>query len=304
MKQNIPFKIPKDFNFWPTVWASGWCALAPFSFDREKQTLTRVQRLASGKVVKATTVQNRRGKLTLLAESHTVLDETDIEELKNVVKTCLRLDEEISSLYELLEEYPHFNWVKEVGAGRSVRSPTVFEDVVKTICSTNCSWALTRAVTCRLCSKLGERFSEEFFTFPTPQQMASKTEDFVKTEIKAGYRSPYLVELARKIVDGQLNVESWKNNPLDTAGLKLEIMKIKGVGNYAADNILKLLGRYDFLALDSWLRKRFAKIHKKGETASDKEIEEFYTPFGNWKGLVFWLDMTQEYLIPKSGTIP
>lgn len=215
------------------------------------------------------------------------------------MKTCLRLDEDLSPLYKLLEEYPEFSWAKKTGAGRSVRSPTVFEDVLKTICSTNCSWALTKAVSHRLCSKLGERFSEEFYTFPTPQQIASKTEQIIKTEVKAGYRSSYIIELARKIVNEELDVEAWKDSSLDSDGLKKEIMKIKGVGDYAANSILKLLGRYDFLALDSWLRKRFAKIRKKGETASDEQIEEFYAPFGRWKGLVLWLDMTKEYLVTK-----
>ncbi len=72
---------------------------------------------------------------------------------------------------------------------------------------------------------------------------------------------------------------------------------MKGVGNFAADNILKLLGRYDFLALDSWLRRKFAEIRNGGEAAPDGEIEEFYAPFGEWKGLVLSLDMTKEHLL-------
>jgi N-glycosylase/DNA lyase len=291
--------VPEDFDFWRTVWSSGWCGLAPFSFDEERQTLARVQRLASRKTIRATIGQGRRGELTILMESHEKLTSTDVEELEDIVESCLRLDEDISPLYELLEEYPEFGWVKKMGAGRSVRSPMVFEDVVKTICSTNCSWTFTKAMSRRLCSKLGEHFSEEFYTFPTPQQIASKTEQIIRKEVKAGYRSLYLIELARKIVEGNLDIEAWKSSPLDSADLKKEIRKIKGVGDYASDNILKLLGRYDFLALDSWLRKRFAKIHREGETASDKEIEEFYASFGRWKGLVLWLDMTKEYLVAK-----
>ena len=299
LKQSIPYMVPKDFNFWLTVWSSGWCGLAPFSFEEEKRTLSRVQRLTSGKIVHAKIMQKERGALTIVVESREELDSTDVEELESIVETCLRLDEDLSALYTLLEEYPKFRWVSEIGAGRSIRSPTVFEDVVKTICSTNCSWALTKAISSRLCRRIGENFSGELYTFPNPQQMASKTEELIRREIKAGYRSPYLIELARKIVEGELDVEAWKNSSLDSASLKREVMKIKGVGDYAADHILKLLGRYDFLALDSWLRKRFAQIHKEGEAASDEEIEEFYAPFGNWKGLVLWLDMTKEYLIPK-----
>jgi N-glycosylase/DNA lyase len=301
LKQTIYLETSKDFDFWCTVWSSGWCALAPFSYDRERRTLTRVQKLSSEKIVKAVISQKQRGMLVILAESYEKLDNDEVEELIEVTKTCLRLDEDLSPFYEMLEDYPTFSWVRQIGAGRSIRSPTVFEDVIKTICSTNCSWALTRAISHRLCSKIGDPFVEDFFTFPTPKQLASKTESFIKTEIKAGYRSPYLLELARKIVKGELDVETWKRSLLDSATLKREIMKIKGVGEYAADHILKLLGRYDFLALDSWLRKRFSKIHKRGEEAPDKEIEEFYAPFGKWRGLVLWLDMMKDYLIPEKG---
>lgn len=253
----------------------------------------------SGKIVKITTSQKRRGLLGVLLESQIELDEADVEEVEDAVETCLRLDEDLSPFFELLDGYPEFSWVMEIGAGRSIRCPTVFEDVVKTICSTNCSWALTKAISSRLCKILGKPF-EELCTFPTPQRMASTTEEFMRSEIKAGYRSPYLIELARKAVDGDLDMEGWRSSSLDSASLKREVTKIRGVGDYAADQILKFLGRYDFLALDSWLRRRFSQIHGKGETTSDKEIEEFYAPFGRWKGLVLWLDMTKEHLIPTN----
>ncbi|MFQ6053382.1 MAG: DNA-3-methyladenine glycosylase family protein [Candidatus Bathyarchaeia archaeon] len=295
-ERSFRLQAPEDFDFWTTVWSSGWCGLAPFSYDEERRTLSRVQGLTSGKIVKATMMEERKGVVTVRVRSREELDGSEMEELEGVVETCLGMDEDLSPLHAMLDGYPEFRWVREMGAGRCVRSPTVFEDVVKTISSTNCSWALTRAVTERLCRRLGGRFSEEECTFPTPRQMASASEEFMRAEIKAGYRSPYLVELARKIVDGELDVEVWRNSPLDSASLKLEIMKVRGVGDYAAGHILKLLGRYDFLALDSWLRRRFAQIHRGGEAASDREIEEFYAPFGRWKGLVLWLDMVKDHL--------
>src|SRR5260370_35068872 len=44
----------------------------------------------------------------------------------------------------------------------------------------------------------------------------------------------------------------------------MKVMKgVKGVGPYAAENVLKLLGRYDGLALDSWTRAKFFSDRKK-----------------------------------------
>ena len=63
------------------------------------------------------------------------------------------------------------------------------------------------------------------------------------------------------------------------ADLMKEMKSVKGVGNYAAENLLKLIGRYDGLALDSWTRAQFAKAHNSGRVASDKKILRVLFPF-------------------------
>ena len=62
----------------------------------------------------------------------------DRERLLETVRHVLRLDEDLSEFYAVAAADPQLSWVT-AGAGRMVRSPTVFEDVVKTICTTNCA---------------------------------------------------------------------------------------------------------------------------------------------------------------------
>lgn len=69
--------------------------------------------------------------------------------------------------------------------------------------------------------------------------------------------------------------------------------QVKGVGDYAAENLLKLVGRYDGLALDSWLRAKFYKLRNAQTVCGDKEIEKFYARFDKWKGLAIWCDMSK-----------
>ena len=177
--------------------------------------------------------------------------------------------------------------------GRLLRAPTVFEDVVKMICTTNCSWALTENMIGNLTAKLGTRLGSFTYSFPTPEIMAGVSESFLRKEIKSGYRSPYLLELAQLVAQGTLNLEAWRNPSLTTESLYDEVLTVKGMGAYAAGNIMRLLGRYDYLALDSWVRKRFSEKHRKGRKVSDSTIEKHYAPFGKWKGLLFWLEMTE-----------
>ncbi len=132
--------------------------------------------------------------------------------------------------------------------------------------------------------------------FPTPAAMAAMSEDFYRTEIRAGYRSPYFVELAEAVAVGKIDPETWLTSDLPTAELKNEMKRVKGVGDYAAENLLKLVGRYDGLALDSWLRSQFYKNHNKDKKCTDKKIEKHYNKFGEWRGLVIWCDMTEKWI--------
>jgi N-glycosylase/DNA lyase len=203
----------------------------------------------------------------------------------------------LNEFYKLVKAEKDLAWIAENNAGRLVRSPTVFEDLVKTLCTTNCNWAMTKKMTANLVEKLGEPTKDGGKrAFPTAAAMASQPVEFYKNEIRAGYRAPYFKELAEKVAAGELNPEAWLDTDLPTPELKKEMKRVKGVGDYAADNLLKLIGRYDGLALDSWLRAQFYKKHNAETVCGDKHIERHYDRFGSWRGLVMWCDMTRRWL--------
>ena len=182
------------------------------------------------------------------------------------------------------------------GAGRMLRSPTVFEDLVKMICTTNCSWSLTEKMVTGLVQSLGRESDDGEKTFPTAEAMAAMPVQFFVDEVRSGYRAPYLKELADRVASGELDVEAWLTSDLPTPELVKEIKGVKGAGDYAAENLLKLLGRYDGLALDSWTRAKFFKVRNNGRKANDKKIERYYSRFKEWRGLALWCDVTQDWL--------
>ena len=218
------------------------------------------------------------------------------EKIARDVRHMLRLDDDMSSFYELVATDADFNWIVASGAGRLLRGPTVFEDLVKTICTTNCSWALTEKMVNAMVSALGRETTDGRRTFPIPEAMAAMPESFYRDEVRSGYRAPYFRELAERVASGELDVESWLTSDLSTNELKREMKRVKGVGDYAAENLLKLVGRYDGLALDSWVRPKFARMHNGGRVVTDKKIERYYSRFGPWRGLAIWCDMTRDWL--------
>jgi len=147
-----------------------------------------------------------------------------------------------------------------------------------------------------LVENLGRESDDQRRSFPTPEAMAAMPLKFFVDEVRAGYRAPYLKELAGRVASGELNVEEWLTSPLSTAELTKQIKSVKGAGPYAAENLLKLLGRYDGLALDSWTRARFFKIRNSGRKANDKKIARYYSRFNEWRGLALWCDVTRDWL--------
>ena len=291
----INFKIakPTEFSFERTVTSHGWCGLQPFALDRENWILDRVFRLENHSPVFAQ-ISNNQTDIKILIKAESEIDESNRAKITGDAKRILQLDENFADFYQLLANEPDFVWIAKTNSGRLLRSPTVFEDLVKSICTTNCSWALTKIMTANLVQKLGAATGDDLHKdFPTAQTMAAQSTEFFKNEIRAGYRSEYLRELAIKVADGKLDVESWLNHELPTPELKKQMKTVKGVGDYAAENLLKLLGRYDGLALDSYLRGQFAKKYNDGEKCADTVIQRHYERFGAWRGLVLWCDMTK-----------
>lgn len=277
------------------MYSHGWCSLPPFRVEKNSVRLQRVVELPTTKRAVVTSVQASRGKLTVEVDGVKTLAVKERQDAVMQVRSCFRVDEDYSEFYREARKHTAFRWIPKLGAGRLMRAPTVFEDVVKMICTTNCSWSLTQVMVNNLCRKLGRKVNDGFFTFPQPASIAGSTESFLRREIRAGYRAPYLLELSRRVANGDLDLESWRHSNLPTHELFELVRSVKGVGPYAAGNILKLLGRYDYLGIDSWCRKQFFEIHTKGRKTSDKVIEKFYEPFGRWKGLFFWMDVTKHW---------
>ncbi|MGI8494061.1 MAG: DNA-3-methyladenine glycosylase family protein [Pyrinomonadaceae bacterium] len=286
--------FPKKFHFRRTVYSHGWYSLLPFKLDEENWRLSYV---FSGGVLQtpvSAAISESGGKIEIETSEKSL---TSVQKAKILADTrrIFRLDDDLSAFYKLTEREKEFAWISKAVGGRLLRSPTVYEDLVKTICTTNCSWAMTRKMVTNLVEKLGEVSGSGERAFPAPEKMAEMSPDFYREEIRAGYRAAYFTELAEWVAAGNLDPEAWLDPDLPTKELKRQMKQVKGVGDYAAENLLKLVGRYDGLALDSWVRAQFYKKHNAGEVCEDREIRKFYERFDDWSGLVIWCDVTEKW---------
>ncbi|HKQ05217.1 MAG TPA: hypothetical protein VJ464_08810 [Blastocatellia bacterium] len=289
----LTISTPATFSFRRTVISHGWCELPPFDLDRQAWALTRV--IATGEA-RPITVTLSEGEQAINVTTRRKLSRRAADKVLRDVRHMMRLDDDMSDFYQLTASNPAFAWIARNGAGRLLRAPTVFEDLVKMMCTTNCAWSLTEKMVGGLVGALGRETSDGRRDFPTPEAMAAMPESFYRDTVRAGYRSAYLKELAERVATGELDVESWLTSELPTDKLIREMKRVKGVGDYAAENLLKLVGRYDGLGLDSWVRPQFSRKHNKGRAASDEKIRRHYARFGTWRGLALWCDLTEDWL--------
>jgi len=291
-------------DLWRTLRSHGLTALPPMVLDPEARTLQITVPLGIGRRRAARTVLVAPGgaglaRVTLLGPR---VRTAEPEMVRIGMRHVLRLDEDLSPLYALLATDADLAWAA-AGAGRMVRSPTVFEDVVKTLCTTNCSWSATRRMIGALVEHLGTAAPGAPGTgtagraFPTPAAMAGADEQFYREVVRAGYRGRYLATLAAAVADGALDIEALADTNLDDDEVDLRLQALPGVGPYAASHVMVLLGRYSRLILDSWTRPKYARLAGCPEV-SDAAIVDRFARYGRWAGLAFWLFLTADWVEP------
>jgi N-glycosylase/DNA lyase len=182
-----------------------------------------------------------------------------------------------------------------------VQSPSVFEDLVKTICTTNCAWSATERMVGALVEHLGRRapgaaaHGAQGRAFPSPTAMAEAKESFYRDVARAGYRGAYLIAVARAVAAGELDLEALTDPALPDGEVEERLLALPGVGPYAAAHVMMTIGRHHRLILDSWTRPTYAKLVGK-KTVADATIQRRFRRFGPYSGLAFWLFLTRDWV--------
>jgi 3-methyladenine DNA glycosylase/8-oxoguanine DNA glycosylase len=291
----IPLTGPRGepVDFLRTIASHGVAELPPNELSLEERRLVTTLPVGSGARTVRLTSAGRKLRLDLVAGN---LGARARDKLGAAVSHMFRLDEDLSGFYAIVGEDAELNWCAR-GAGRMLRAPTVFEDVVKTICTTNTAWSGTRKMTRALVDNLGVEAPGGRRAFPSAEAMAEADEQLYKDVIRAGYRGPYLKVLATDVAEGSLDLERLNDPGLPDEEAYARLLALPGVGPYAAAHImLTSLGRYGRLVLDSWTRPTYVKLSGARSALKDATIERRFKRYGNWAGLAFWLYLTRDWV--------
>jgi N-glycosylase/DNA lyase len=285
---------PVDFR--RTLGSHGVASLPPSRIDEQAWTLEVTLPVARGaRTVRVSPGRKEHARVEVLGAK---LGERGSAQLLAQLRHMFRLDEDLSPFYAVARDDEELAWAG-VGAGRMLRSPTVFEDVVKTICTTNCAWGGTVRMVTALVDELGTAGPTGAHAFPSAEQMAAADESFYRDVARAGYRGAYLRALAASVASGELDLEELNDPELPIDEIEERLLALPGVGPYAAAHVmLTSLGRYSRLVLDSWTRPTYAKL--AGRKASDKTIVRRFNRYGDYAGLAFWLMLTRSWVVDEA----
>ena len=275
----VRIPLPSDFSFDGVVRSHGWYDLPPFSYNREKGELrTRVE---------SADVSFRAGGGRLVAESEAL----DRAALARIARRVFALDVNLDGFARSIAGEPDLARALASGRGRILRAPTLFEDAVKMLLTTNCSWAATKGMVIRLIDVAGAGGQ----AFPSPRAVASFSVSKLKAKVRCGYRAESLARLARRVASGRLDLAQWERSETSAEAIRSAIQSEHGFGPYAAEGLLRILGRHDYLALDSWVRQEYRRRYPGPRRTTDRAIARRYARYGAHRGLALWLDMTSHW---------
>lgn len=299
-------RVPADFVLARDACSYGYFLLAPNVWEPESATLTRAFELSGGPAVLRISqrgVPRARAGAIAGARTHWSamrgndlcvrcsrgLSRSEQGDVRAQITRMLRLDEderEISAFHRV-----DARWKRE-GRGRLFRSPTLFEDIIKTVTSCNVQWPSTVHMNLRLCEVLGRGGA-----FPSPVRLARARAATLRARCRVGYRDARIIELARLHARGEID-EAWLSSARTRDDdVFLFLKTLPGIGPYAAANIMQLLGRYARLPLDTEsVRHGRVVLGFEGSDAQVmRQVHEHFAPFGDQAFRSYWFELWAFY---------
>ncbi|MEO8431801.1 MAG: Fe-S cluster assembly protein HesB [Acidobacteriota bacterium] len=280
----LEFPLPRFFSFDGVVRSHGWYDLPPFRYDVPARSLETA--VASGGAAVAVRFEARSEEVLRVTAAG-----LPRHALSAMSRRIFSLDLDLSQFAASIPGDTDLLRSLGRGGGRMLRAPTIFEDSVKMLFTTNCSWAATRGMVTRLVALAGA----EGKAFPEAAQVARLTSRRIERDVRCGYRAPSLARFARRVASGRLDLSRWEDPARPASEVREEILAERGFGPYAAEGLLRILGRHDFLALDSWTRQKYRRLHPGPAAKTDASIARRYARFGIHRGLAMWLDLTRDW---------
>ncbi|GLU24739.1 hypothetical protein SLE2022_406370 [Rubroshorea leprosula] len=308
MSLRLPLgKCFSSFNMEEAVCNHGFFMMSPNVWIPSTKSLTRPLRLSNSIDSATVTISHPPNFPFLLIKVDQNLSSPDQQSILEQVARMLRISQKDERHVREFHEV-HAS-AKNRGFGRIFRSPSIFEDAIKSILLCNCTWDRTLHMARTLCQlqakltcktkKRGKRKRSEprMGNFPNAKELARLDEGFLKRHCNLGYRANYVIELARNVNSGKLRLEEFEEATCHEQVFR-QMMKINGFGPFACSNVLMCIRFYQKVPADTETVRHLKKVHdregcRKGTV--EKDVEQIYGNYAPYQCLAYWLELLEDY---------
>lgn len=180
------------------------------------------------------------------------------------------LDEVWNTYFDLSEDYAlirrELSGLSPVLAEAAAFAPGIrilrqepWEALCSFVLSQNNNISRIKGLVDNFCRMFGEPISgTNMYSFPAPQAVASLSLEDLEP-LRSGYRAPYILDAARKVSEGEIDLALIASEPAGYG--REELRRIKGVGPKVAECAL-LYGfhKTECFPMDVWMKRAMAQL--------------------------------------------
>lgn len=211
------------------------------------------------------------------------------KDLEKVVKEYFELEKDYSSIEKRIASLDDYvkKALKNTSGMRHLKQD-FFETIISYIISANNNIPRISKSVNEISKRYGKKIEfddEEYYLFPTPEQLKDVTIDDYRA-CGVGFRDKYIYNTVKRINNKEIDLV--KMQDMDTPSLRKELLSLMGIGPKVADCILLFsCGRQEVFPIDVWVERVMKKLYFNDENISKKEILKYASDnFGNDAGIV------------------
>ena len=243
MEKTFKIETPQAFN----LELSLDCGQA---FRWEKDEEGRMCGVISGRVFR------------LRQEGGTLFCNCDRDTFEGVLRRYLDFDRDYASLVTAFSEDRYLKSATEQYNGIRILRQEPWETLCSFIISQNNNIPRIKGIISRLCQSFGDEIEDGYFSFPDAERLCALEPEEL-SPLRAGFRAKYIIDAARKVCSGEVDLKRIDEEEIDFG--REELIKIKGVGKKVAEcTLLYGFGKYEAFPVDVWVKKILAELYPNG----------------------------------------
>ncbi|MCH7552759.1 MAG: hypothetical protein IIC82_02010 [Chloroflexi bacterium] len=189
-----------------------------------------------------------------------------------IVRSYLRLDDDLSALYERWRDDVHLTAAVEAYRGLRLIRQEPWECLVSFVLSIHSNIPRIARHMRDLCRSFGAPIPgvSDAYAFPTPGALAEVGEAEFR-QMGLGFRARFLDRISRDILGQRVDLMGLRHQPVATA--REALMSLFGVGEKVADCVLAFsLDQPEAFPVDIWVRRAVQEWYFKGQRQTDKAL--------------------------------